>query len=101
MKTPSDTANGRGAARQPIAQHSQLFASSTPLVVGEKHNAMASEADFLVQELGLITMRKKALAQAAAAGDSKPEDVPGSRGEDYRELVEREMKLRKRIEDMT
>ena len=53
-------------------------------------DGIANEADLLVQELGLINMRKKALSGAAAAQGLKPEDVPGTRGEDYRELVERE-----------
>lgn len=60
----------------------------------------ASEADFLVQELGLISMRKKALINAATSQGIRPEDAAGTRGEDYRELVERETRLRARIADM-
>ena len=59
-----------------------------------------NEADLLVQELGLISMRKKALSSAANSQGLKPEEVSGTRGDDYRELLERESKLRARIEEM-
>lgn len=61
---------------------------------------LASEADLLVQELGLISMRKKALVSAANTQGIRPEEAPGTRGEDYRELVQREVRLRGRIAEM-
>jgi hypothetical protein len=63
--------------------------------------ALASEeADFAVQELGLISMRKRKLAEQAAAAGKSPEDMDGRPGEQYRELVEREVKLRKLLEEI-
>ena len=63
--------------------------------------ALASEeADFAVQELGLISMRKRKLAEQATAAGKSPEEMDGRPGEQYRELVEREVKLRKLLEEI-
>lgn len=77
-------------------------APQDPQRISHTHHdeVVASEADFLVQELGLISMRKKALTNAATSQGIRPEDAAGTRGEDYRELVEREARLRGRIADM-
>ena len=63
--------------------------------------ALASEeADFAVQELGLISMRKRKLAEQATAAGKSPEEMDGRPGEQYRELMEREVKLRKLLEEI-
>ena len=85
-------------SRTTIPSAQQPHSPVSPLTT--EHDVVASEADFLVQELGLISMRKKTLKRAATAEGTEPEDAPGMRGEDYRELVERETKLRRRIEGM-
>ena len=60
----------------------------------------SEEADFAVQELGLISMRKRKLAEQATAAGKSPEEMDGRPGEQYRELVEREVKLRRLLEEM-
>ena len=61
---------------------------------------LVEEADAAVQELGLLAMRKKTLVTQANALDRRPEDVEGRKGDEYRELVVREEKVRKRLEDI-
>lgn len=60
----------------------------------------AAEADFVVQELGLISMRKRILAEQAAAAGRAAEEMGGRAGEQYSELLERELKLRKLLDEM-
>ena len=45
-------------------------------------------------------MRKRTLAEQAAAAGKNPEDLEGRSGEQYRELLEREAKLRKLLEEL-
>ena len=67
----------------------------------EQYDAdLIAEADDLVQELGLITSRKRRLEKSALTTNTKPEDVEGSKGEDYRELLRREERLRRRMEEI-
>ncbi|KIX02679.1 uncharacterized protein Z518_08621 [Rhinocladiella mackenziei CBS 650.93] len=59
---------------------------------------LAEEADVAVQELGLISVRKRALTSQAAAIGQKPEEVEGRKGEEFRELIQREERVRARLE---
>lgn len=60
----------------------------------------AAEADLTVQELGLVGMRKRKLAEQAAAAGKAPNETGGRAQEQYEELMERESKLRRLLEDM-
>lgn len=60
----------------------------------------AAEADFAVQELGLISMRKRNLAEQVAALGKSPAAAGGRAQEHYEELLEREVKLRKLLDEM-
>lgn len=86
----------------PVA--SQAASSSTEVAEGnggQYDEDLVAEADLLVQELGLIQARKKVLEKkSAAARASKPEDGGETENEDYKELVSREVKLRKRMEEI-
>ena len=64
----------------------------------ESHDELTEEADTLVSELSVISKRKKALTAAATAAGAKPEDVEGRKGDEWRELVQREEKVRRRME---
>lgn len=61
---------------------------------------LAEEADIAVQELGLINLRKRALAAQAEAFDSTPESMAGRKGEEYRELLQREARIATRLEEI-
>lgn len=63
-------------------------------------NELAEEADIAVQELGLINLRKRALAVQAEALDSSPESMAGRKGEEYRELLQREKRIVARLEEI-
>jgi hypothetical protein len=63
-------------------------------------NELAEEADIAVQELGLINLRKRALAAQAEALNSSPESRPGRQGEEYRELLQREARIATRLEEI-
>ena len=81
------------------SQRSKTAATATN--EAEQYDAdLIAEADDLVQELGLITSRKRRLEKSALTTNTKPEDVEGSKGEDYRELLRREERLRRRMEEI-
>ncbi|KAJ5312195.1 hypothetical protein PENANT_c011G04009 [Penicillium antarcticum] len=61
---------------------------------------LAEEADIAVQELGFINLRKRALAVQAEALKRSPESMAGRKGEEYRELLQREEKITARLEDI-
>jgi hypothetical protein len=63
-------------------------------------NELAQEADIAVHELGLINLRKRALAAQAKALDSSPESMAGRKGEEYRELLQREARIATRLEEI-
>jgi hypothetical protein len=63
-------------------------------------NELAEEADIAVQELGLINLRKRALAAQAEALGSSPESRAGRQGEEYRELLQREARIATRLEEI-
>ena len=92
------------ANRSTVQEHSSrpdtIAAASQPPASAAIDEDLIAEADLLVQELGLIQARKKALQKSAAASKSKPEDVQGIKGEDYRDLIGREVRVRKRIEEI-
>ena len=62
--------------------------------------ALAEEADILVQELGLINMRKKALKTEATSLGVQPEERKGRKGEEWRELLVREQGSKQRLEEI-
>ena len=66
----------------------------------ENHDELTEEVDTLVSELGVISKRKKFLQAAAEAAKMKPEDVDGRKGEEYRELVLREGRVRTRMAEV-
>ena len=87
----SQTAVGSGAP-------SRTLTSSVP------HRSMDAElieeADAAVAELGLLAVRKKALISQASATGKKAEDVVGRKGEEYRQLLEREAVVRRRMDEI-
>ena len=92
------------ANRSTVQEHSSrpdtIAAASQSPAPAAIDEDLIPEADLLVQELGLIQARKKVLEKSAATSKSKPEDVEGTKGEDYRDLVNREVRVRKRIEEI-
>ena len=66
----------------------------------ESHDELTEETDTLVSELGVISKRKKTLLAAAEAANIKPEDVDGRKGEEYRELLRREERVRNRMAEV-
>ena len=84
--------------------------SERPLIPVESHAGttttlqtdaeLIEEADVAVQELGLLAMRKKTLITQAKTLGKRPEQVEGRRGEEYRELVQREEKVRNRLDEI-
>ena len=63
-------------------------------------SALAEEADILVQEMGLVRMRKKALTTEATAQGLQPENREGRKGSEYHELLSREQRLRERLDEI-
>jgi hypothetical protein len=61
---------------------------------------LVSEVDTLVSDLGVITKRKRALQESADASGVRPEDVEGRKGDEYRELLGREQRVRVRMEEV-
>ena len=61
---------------------------------------LEEDADAAVQELGLISVRRRALVNSAKNAGVAPEAVSGRKGEEYRELLERESKVRARLEEI-
>jgi hypothetical protein len=61
---------------------------------------LVSEVDTLVSDLGVITKRKRALQESAEASGMRPEDVQGRKGDEYRELLGREQRVRARMEEV-
>jgi hypothetical protein len=61
---------------------------------------LAEEADMIVQELGLVNLRKKALTTQASAMGQRPEDVEGRKGEEFKELLERDARLKGRLDEI-
>ena len=61
---------------------------------------LAEDADAAVQELGLISVRKRALINSAKTAGVGPEAVQGRKGEEYRELIEREVRVRARLDEI-
>ncbi|KIX94220.1 uncharacterized protein Z520_09930 [Fonsecaea multimorphosa CBS 102226] len=65
-----------------------------------EESELAEEADLIVQELGLLSLRRRALMTQASAVGKVPADVEGRKGEEYRELVEREARLKRRLDEI-
>jgi hypothetical protein len=61
---------------------------------------LTEEADTLVSELSVIAKRKKALQNLAAADGVEPKDVEGRKGDEYRDLLSREEKVRERLDEV-
>jgi hypothetical protein len=61
---------------------------------------LAEEADVIVQELGLVNLRKRALASQASAIGQTPAEVEGRKGDEYRALVDRENGLKLRLDEI-
>lgn len=60
----------------------------------------AGEADALVQELGLVSMRKKALRTEATTKGLSPGHLEGRKGKEWTELCVREERVRNRLDDI-
>ncbi|KAJ6009877.1 hypothetical protein N7522_004893 [Penicillium canescens] len=86
----------------PIVVSSPVFPKETVMSTSGNlsRNELAEEADIAVQELGLINLRKRALAAQAEALDSSPESRAGRQGEEYRELLQREARITTRLEEI-
>ena len=74
--------------------------SSRPDPFPFDESELAEDADVAVQELGLISVRKRTLVSQANAAGVKPEDVQGRKGEEYRELMVREQRVRARLDEI-
>jgi hypothetical protein len=95
----SDTTKAAGSTTtsSSLPKGSSSDLGKTPV---ESHAELTEEADTLVSELGVITKRKKALTTAASAAGVPAEDVEGRKGEEYKELLQREEKVRRRLEEV-
>ena len=61
---------------------------------------LAEEADVVVQELGLVNMRKKTLTTEATTKGVQPEALEGRKGAEYQKLLKRESSLRERLDEI-
>lgn len=68
--------------------------------ISAEASELAEEADVIVQELGLINLRKKALTTQASAIGQKPGDIEGRKGEEFKELLERDARLKGRLDEI-
>lgn len=68
--------------------------------ISTEASELAEEADVIVQELGLVNLSKKALTTQASAIGKRPDDVEGRKREEFKELLEREVKLKGRLEEI-
>ena len=109
--TPAGSSSGSGSAgvlsrkipqQQPgNTKFSRLGRSGGPVQQPmQSDDELTDEADTLVSELGVISKRKKALVAAAGTAGVKPKEAEGRRGEEYRELVQREERVRKRMAEV-
>lgn len=96
----STTAGAGSGAGAPSSVIGSIARKPVSTVADAEADGLAEEADLLVQELGLIQARKKALSGHAKGKGVKPEELPGSRGEDYRDLLVRETRIRARIDEI-
>jgi hypothetical protein len=83
---------------------SQLPTNQSPLepfqTISTESSELAEESDVIVQELGLVNLRKKALSTQATAIGKRPEDVEGRKREEFKELLEREARLKGRLDEI-
>ena len=93
------TTNSQGGLEPPLVDPHAKSATRTSTTQSTDAE-LIEEADAAVQELGLLAMRKKTLITQANVSNQRPEEVEGRKGEEYRELVQREEKVRKRLEDI-
>ena len=101
LVTASSTSDSQSESKKPLMPiHSDADFATRVITTQSVETELVEEADAAVQELGLLAMRKKTLVTQANALDRRPEDVEGRKGEEYRELVAREEKVRKRLEDI-
>lgn len=84
--------------RGPVGQPSLATLSASE--ANGQADSLAREADLLVQELGLIQTRKKALVGIASVQGVRPGQLSGSREDDYRDLLAREARIRTRLEEI-
>ena len=96
----SITSSQDGLGRTPFLTGSHTDAPSRTTTTQSGDAAYVEEADAAVQELGLLSMRKKTLIAQASALGKKPEEVEGRKGEEYRQLVQREERVRARLEEI-
>ena len=61
---------------------------------------LVEEADIAVQELGLISVRKRALTSQAQAAGRHPADMESRKGEEWRELLMREERVKARLDEI-
>jgi len=61
---------------------------------------LAEEADVVVQELGLISVRKRALTSQAQAVGRSPAEMESRKGEEWRELLAREERVKARLDEI-
>ena len=61
---------------------------------------LAEEADVVVQEMGLVNMRKKALKSEATTKGIQPDALQGRKGAEYQKLLKRESSLRERLDEI-
>ena len=79
-----------GTSRSPLIEQSTTTTSQE----------LAEEADTVVQELGLVSMRKKTLQSEATAKGVAPEALEGRKGKEYQRLLGRESSLRERLDEI-
>ena len=92
--TSTATVSGPGSSRP------KSTVSSRPDPFPFDESELAEDADVAVQELGLISVRKRTLVSQANSAGVKPEDVEGRKGDEYRELMEREQRVRDRLDEI-
>ncbi len=97
----ASTASSHGGSERPLIPMNSDAGTLLQTTTTQSTEAeLIEEADAAVQELGLLVMRKKTLVTQANALGRRPEELEGRKGEEYRELVLREEKVRKRLDDI-
>lgn len=77
--------------------------SSTAPLVQESifdDSELVEEADVAVQELGLVSVRKRALTSQAQAAGSTPTEMGGRKAEEWQELLQREKRIKARLAEI-
>ena len=115
-ETDTSSRPSRLISRKPISDPSDASQSTSTVVASSSKreeaqplgpqqttstaDELAEEADVVVQELGLVNMRKKTLTNEASSKRVQPEALEGRKGAEYQKLLKREGSLRERLDEI-